>query len=425
MKSALSLSLSILVGVILPTFGQDAPSASPIDANSFEELPELKASEILKPEFLKGPHFTVRESVPTGSGMNQFAIDSDYGVFDADGNIMLMQRIGEVAAIAQLKDVSRTDQFKQSLATAAKGPLNAAKSVVQDPGGAVSSAGKGIMKFMKRTGDTVKHVSQGRAEKNTEGNKGEQLIGYARTKRQVAARLGVDPYSTNAVLQKELDGIAWASWGGGFAFSAATFPIGGAVGLGLTATSVSKTMGNLINNKTPTELKAINRSALRAMGVSANDTERFVENSAFSPTQQTALTLELKELEGVENRGAFVHVAGQKSSNEADALFCVQTAMLMSQIHSSEHPLARIVMLENFPVGVGKDGMVVVALQWDYAAWTSGAAAFTSQIQELANQSGNKGVLVALSGDASPRLKQELEARHFTVRDRLSPGPLK
>lgn len=184
-------------------------------------------------------------------------------------------------------------------------------------------------------------------------------------------------------------------------------------------------MGNLINNKTPTELKAINRSALRAMGVSANDTERFVENSAFSPTQQTALTLELKELEGVENRGAFVHVAGQKSSNEADALFCVQTAMLMSQIHSSEHPLARIVMLENFPVGVGKDGMVVVALQWDYAAWTSRAAAFTSQIQELANQFGNKGVLVALSGDASPRLKQELEARHFTVRDRLSPGPLK
>jgi hypothetical protein len=52
----------------------------------FEELPELKASEILKPELLKGPHFVVRDPVPTGSGMNQFTIDSDFGVFEADGN---------------------------------------------------------------------------------------------------------------------------------------------------------------------------------------------------------------------------------------------------------------------------------------------------------------------------------------------------
>ena len=33
--------------------------------------------------------------------------------------------------------------------------------------------------------------------------------------------------------------------------------------------------------------------------------------------------------------------------------------------------------------------------------------------------------LVALSGVVSPRLRQELESRGFTVQDRLSPGPLK
>lgn len=357
--------------------------------------------------------------------MNQFAIDSDYGVFDADGNAMLMQRVGEVAAIAQLKDVSRTDQFKNSLAAAAKAPLNGAKNIVQDPGGAVSSAGKGIMKFMKRTGETVKNVSKGQAEKNTEANKGEQLIGYARTKRQIAAKLGIDPYSSNAVLQKELDGVAWASWGGGFAFSAVTFPIGGAAGLALTATKMNKTVGQLINEKTPTELKAINRSTLRAIGASANDTDRFLENTAFTPTQQTAFTHNLKALEGVENRGAFVRAAAQKSSSEADALFCVQTVALMNQIHGGEHPLARIVMFENFPVAVGKDGTVVVALQWDYAAWTSAAAAFTEQIQQLGHESGNKGAFVVLSGQASPRLLQELKSRGFTVQDRASPGPLK
>jgi len=32
---------------------------------AFEELPEIKASEILKPELLKGPHYVIRDPVPT------------------------------------------------------------------------------------------------------------------------------------------------------------------------------------------------------------------------------------------------------------------------------------------------------------------------------------------------------------------------
>ena len=36
----------------------------------FEELPELNASEILKPELLKGPHYVVRDPVPTSAGMH-------------------------------------------------------------------------------------------------------------------------------------------------------------------------------------------------------------------------------------------------------------------------------------------------------------------------------------------------------------------
>src|ERR1044071_4924417 len=81
----------------------------------FEELPELKAREILKPEFLQGPHFAVRDPVPTSAGMNQFTIDSDFGLFEADGNEMLLQRLKEIDAIARLRDVSRTEEFKTSL----------------------------------------------------------------------------------------------------------------------------------------------------------------------------------------------------------------------------------------------------------------------------------------------------------------------
>lgn len=100
----------------------------------FEELPELKASEILKPELLKGPHYVVRDPVPTSSGMNQFTIDSDFGVFEADGNEMLFQRLKEIDAIARLQEVSRTDEFKKSLMAAAKKPAQLSQEHRQGSG---------------------------------------------------------------------------------------------------------------------------------------------------------------------------------------------------------------------------------------------------------------------------------------------------
>ena len=216
------LTVTIAIGGAIVCLAQPpGPSDAGTTAPDFEELPELKASEILKPEILKGPNYTVRESVPTSSGMNQFTIDSEFGVFQADGNEMLLQRVKEIYMIAKLKDVSRTDQFEQSLVTAAKGPYNAAKNVVKDPVNAVSSASKGLMKFMGRTEQTIKHVAKGETQKDTDGNKMEQMIGYTKAKGKIAVSMGIDPYSTNSVLQKELDNVAWASWAGGFTFSSA------------------------------------------------------------------------------------------------------------------------------------------------------------------------------------------------------------
>jgi uroporphyrinogen-III synthase len=57
---------------------------------------------------------------------------------------------------------------------------------------------------------------------------------------------------------------------------------------------------------------------------------------------------------------------------------------------------------------------------------TQNAARFAAEIQRLARQSReDKPVLVALSGQASPRLQTELQSRGFTLHDRVSPCPLK
>jgi hypothetical protein len=423
----LALSIGVAVGAVVICLAQNPePSSSPATATDFEELPELKASDILKPEYLHGAHHTVREVVPTSSGSNQFVIDSDFGVFDADGNEMLLRRVKEVYAIAQLNDISRTDQFKDSLLAAAKGPYNAAKNIVKDPVNAVSNVPKGVMKFMGRAGESIKNIGKKKESDPADGNRLEQTIGYSKKKREIAVSMGIDPYSTNPVLQKQLNDIAWASWAGGFSFSAATLPIGGAAGIALTATNVTDSCNKIIQEKPPADLKQINRTALRGMGATSTDTERFLSNTAFSPSQQTAFVFNLKSLENVANRGAIVRSAAEKSSSETDALFCVQTSMLLGQMHGNEHPLARIAMINDFPVGIAKDGTVVVALQWDYAAWTPGAAAFAAEAQHQASQSGqHKHVFVGISGEMSPRLQQELRSRGITAQDRMNPGPLK
>jgi hypothetical protein len=68
--------------------------------------------------------------VPTYSGSNRYTIDSDFGVFEADGNQMLMRRVAEINAIAKLQAISQTKEFTQAAAQAAAAPLQ----VAQDSG---------------------------------------------------------------------------------------------------------------------------------------------------------------------------------------------------------------------------------------------------------------------------------------------------
>ena len=98
----------------------------------------------------------------------------------------------------------------------------------------------------------------------------------------------------------------------------------------------------------------------------------------------------------------------------------------MSKLNREEIPLSRIELLGDFPICVAKDGTIVVALQWDYAAWTPGAAHVSDEVEKFAAKPPkNKKVVVALSGQVSPRLRQELEGRGQLVKDRVAPGPLK
>src|SRR4051795_4077653 len=141
MKILRSIILGASLLLALSLRGQtEIPSTS----TDYEELPDLNASEILRDTVLNGPNHKVREEVSTSSGANHFMIDSHVGIFEVEGNEMLVTRIEEINAITRLREVSRTDEFKQALLTAAKSPLNTAKALVTDPVATVSAIPKGL-----------------------------------------------------------------------------------------------------------------------------------------------------------------------------------------------------------------------------------------------------------------------------------------
>ena len=72
----------------------------------------------------------MRDAVPTYGGRNGYIIDSDAGIFEADGNTMLVRRMREIAAIARLREVSRTDEYKRALEAAVASPLLVTKGLV-------------------------------------------------------------------------------------------------------------------------------------------------------------------------------------------------------------------------------------------------------------------------------------------------------
>ncbi len=339
---------------------------------------------------------------------------------------MLVRRVREIDAIAKLRAVSKTDEYKGALIAAAKSPVAMAKGLIENPVGTVTGVPKGLWKFMNRAGQGIKEKTQGRERSEYEDSNAAQLIGFAKAKRDVALKLGVDPYSSNTVLQRELNGVSWAAYAGKMTFTLATAPVGGGAGMALTATNVTTTFDQALSDQSPADLRLGSLKRLLAMGVSRAQADAFLNNTAFSPSTQTALVMHLDALKGTANRAAFVQLANEGSENEGDALFYLSTSRLLAELQARGRTIQRIEMFNGLPIAIGTDGAAILALEWDYASWTQKAANLASQINTVKfGKKAPTGVIVALTGDASPLVQQQLQAAGIQLVTRLAPGPLR
>lgn len=407
----------------LPLHAQSQP-ATATSPGAFEPLPTLNASAILQPQYLQGPNFLVRNPVPTFSGSNRFTIDSDFGVFAADGNEMLMRRIAEIRGIASLRAMSQTDEFAQAAAQAAKAPLTVAQDLVTDPVATLSSVPRGIFGFLKRAGETVTDLADGQPSSPADGNTLANVSGFAKTKRDISIKIGVDPYCSNPVFQKELGKVAWPAFAGKFVVNLGMSAVSGGAGTALSALNWTGTLADALRDKSPAELRQMNYDQLtNIMGVAGRVADAFLNNGAISPTTQTIIVAALGQLGNIPGQAEFI-IQATNSQDEHDALAYQQSVQLMAQLNNNGSPVGRITHLGGLTVCQTLDGTVVVPIQWDYVAWTPMAERFVSALKAEKFPAPVSGYSLIVTGVVSPMAAQALAARQVNVTTKGLPGPL-
>jgi hypothetical protein len=455
------LLLIVLVGVAI------LPAAEP----SFESPPfELAASEILPAEVVTGEHHRVVERVVNNGYMNYYEIESEYGTFTVDGTAALSVRISEIGAIAQLVEISRSEAFADAMKTSATRQYRAAKTVIDQPVETVKRLPGSISRLVKRTARQIKDIAEdvdegyddyqdkragkkakkaqeeasrevgtmpseeetGIVEETQEwwDEDGEELakkggeaaekyakkaVGYTGARRRWAKALGVDPYTDNSVLSRELYRVAQAASVGGLTMRLVPVPKISALGYLGDANALVWTMR-------PLDLRMRNEKLLYAMGVSEDTVEALYENRNQSPSLITFLVNALVALDGVEGRaGCVQRVTEVESRTEAE--YFLRAVNFLAAYHGQRASLVRLVDAEVYPWGLSRTGSLVLAAPMDRMYWTEDLAVIVeNRLPALIEKTGAEDVEAWIEGTASDLALRELVRSGFKVRTRAFSG---
>ena len=182
-----------------------------VGAADYETPKNRSVKDVLPAAVAAGADYSVSDPVVADGYMYQFKVKSPYAVFDVTGTGALRKLEREIWAIGQLKQVTKSDAFLKSLKDQAGKPLVFAKDVVTKPGETLSGIPKGVSRLFSNAATAITNTKDPSQESTAK-----ELLLIGSFKRDYAARFGVDPYSSNKVLQDELDKIgkaaAFGSW---------------------------------------------------------------------------------------------------------------------------------------------------------------------------------------------------------------------
>jgi len=390
----------------LPTLAAGDTNAS----KGYEKPPVLRAADVLPPELRSGPHHQVEDAVATDGFMRIYSIASDFGEFRACGDEMLRTRVAEIQALAALRELSAGEEFGKALSRTLKSPFVAAWNLVTKPVQSIAGIPRGAAETLRRTSELARG-ERGELEDSALG----EFFGFEERKRELAHRLGVDPYSSNPVLQKQLNRFAWVSYVGGFGAMLVPFAEGPRQDAEQPPQAGARAE-EILRDYTPEDLRRLNRIELAVMGIPEETSRAFIGHPWYSPRHQSLLVAHLAALDLVEGRAALIDVALGATSEE-DAILYTRTAELMRTYHENVAPLERFAFFHNTVIGLTEDGRLVAPLALDYAVWTRPVHVFAN-ILRRSTLSDRRRVTrreILVTGSFSPKARAMIEQRGIVV----------
>jgi hypothetical protein len=380
---------------------------------SVEPMPTLDAATLAPAGLLNGAGYNVDATAPVVGYMGQFTLRASAGTFSANGTEMLAIRVGELAAIAQLGQLSQTGVFADALAASAVKTGAAIGEAVMNPVDTIAGIPAGVGRFFQSAATTISRATESNDGSNSSqragtGDAAMDLLGINKAKRRIAKQVGADPYTTNPVLAKQLDDLARAAFAGGVSLDAAL-----AVSTAGVATAISATakVSDLVWDKPPQDIRSIHELKLAAMGVGANAVRAFVTNRWLTPTLSVPFVEHLAQMPAAKGRAAVVALASTVAS-EGEARFMLNAVAMAREVASERDPVIALDLAGRILVVRTRDGRIEVPAPVDYVVWTEPVRAFAVRKDF---KSVHRNILV--TGLASARAGEGLHATGWAVRE--------
>ena len=423
---ATCFSLLMFFPSIVAPFSEQTSESIPLKpqlAPRFESLLTHSSEDLLPPNLRKSDYHEVVGGARPAGWWFRYTVNSPFGVFDALGEDMLRIRVHEAQVLAKMeKDMNQPAAFGYEILDTVISPFKFLWRLITEPKETLTGVPRGIKRVGKRIGEIV----TGERGKLEEGE-GQELVGYAGVKRTVAATVGVNVYSSNAVLQEQLDSIAAAGYSEEVESRIGLIPVSSPLGLGSTITSFSHAMNEMLVEHAPEDLQQINRRILEGIGIRKDVREGFLAHLGYSPRHETILVHALDEMKGVRNRSLVLQVAMMVELEE-EALFMQRLVEMFASYHQTVVPLEEFILVKDrWVVGYTTDRAMIVALPLPHVLWTKDLAdAADAVVSWQSRKHLIRRVELWASGHLSQQVKIELEKRGVVVfekkRDRLLPS---
>jgi hypothetical protein len=386
----------------------------------YEEPPVVNAADLLPANALSGPGFSVQPQVPTNGAMGQYTIVADASAFRGDAGTyyiesldMLKIRLSEIPAIAQLENISETGVFAKALASSAERPVTDAANMVRHPMDTVTGLPSGVGQLFGRVSLGAEEIASSASNSfgsgqaaGEAGNATLTALGYDQVRRDLARRLHVDPYTSDPILAKRLNKVAWVMFSARMTVDAAMMAVPGS----MIITSVEFT-NDLVYQTPKADLILLIQKRLKNIGLSQQEIVAFSSNTAIPLSLQVTAVKDLDALGQIPGRHAAAVALGNVMT-EYQARFLVTSLHMLDQWSQQRSPITRI-RVPGVLLARDQSGTAIMPAPVDYVSWTQRIAGFATDPQLLSMQNR----VLWITGKMTPLARQQLTTNGWTLQE--------